>query len=166
MNFVTNLPSYNVENLRVLIIDEHEQLRTVVCGVLRNLGIRNIREAESVEQGYTLFCDTNPDITFVDWTPEFDGIGILNKIRTDPESPNPFAAVVVMTGYSEAYHVQHARDAGMDSYLAKPVSAERIYKHIVSLIDNRKNFVKSREFFGPDRRRKRQQGFQGKDKRT
>ncbi len=166
MNAHSSLPAYNVQNLRVLIIDEHEHLRTVVCDVLRNLGIRNIREADTIEQGYRRFGDIDPDITFIDWTPEFDGIGLLKKIRTDPDSPNQFAAVVVMTGYSEAYHVQFARDAGMDSYLAKPVSAETIYKHIVSLIDNRKSFVRSGGFFGPDRRRKKPQEYVGEDKRT
>ncbi len=166
MNATASLPAYNVENLSVLIIDEHDHLRTMIQGVLRNLGIRQIREADTLERGYSQFCDIDPDVTLIDWTPEFDGIGLLKKIRTDPASPNQFAAVIMMTGYSESYHVHSARDAGMSSFLAKPLSVVTIYKHIVSLIDNRRPFVRVEDFFGPDRRRKVQMELDEPDRRV
>ena len=165
MNALGNLPAYNVEHLQVLIVDGHKQMRTMIRDVLRSLGIRNVQEADSIKQGYSLACDTKPDIIFVDWTPEFDGIGLLNKIRTDPDSPDPFVSVIVMTGFTEAHYVHSARDAGMNSYLTKPVSAQTIYKHIVALIDNKKSFIKSDDFVGPDRRWKQKSKFQGEDKR-
>jgi two-component system, chemotaxis family, chemotaxis protein CheY len=165
MDSSNSMASYNIESIQVLVIDEHVHLRAAICDVLRNLGVRNIREADSIERGYVLTQEINPDLIFIDWTPDFDGIGLLQKIRTDPKSPNPYVAVIVMTGFSESEYVISARDAGMDRYLAKPVSPQTIYKHIVALIENRKTFVKSDEFFGPDRRRKRQSEFQGEDNR-
>jgi len=161
-----DLPSYNIENIKVLVVDGHEQIRTMIRDVLRKFNIRDVLEATTVDTGYRLICEADPDVIFVDWTPEFDGIGLLKKVRSDPESPNPFASIIVMTGYSEAHHVISARDAGMNSYLTKPVSALTIYRHIVTLIENKRSFIKSQEFIGPDRRRKRKEAFQGTEKRT
>lgn len=161
-----NLPSYNIENITVLVVDGHEQIRIMIRDVLRKFNIRTVMEATTIEEGYNKICDANPDVIFVDWTPEFDGINLLQKVRTSPDSPNPFASIIVMTGFSEVHYVISARDAGMNSYLTKPVSARTLYKHIVSLIENKRTFIKSDEFMGPDRRHKRKQDFQGTDKRT
>ncbi len=166
MTALKNLPSYNIENISVLVIDGHEQIRVMIRDVLRKFNIRDVLEANNLEKGYRLAREANPDVIFVDWTPEFDGLGLLKKIRNESDSPNPFVPIIVMTGYSEAHHVISARDAGMNSYLMKPVSAETIYRHIVSLIENKKSFIKSGEFFGPDRRRKRKEPYQGQEKRS
>ena len=48
-----------------------------------------------------------------------------------------------------------ARDSGVNEYLAKPVSARSIYSRICSLVENERPFIRCRDFFGPDRRRRR-----------
>ena len=41
----------------------------------------------------------------------------------------------------------------MTEFVAKPYSVNTIYERICSVIENPRPFVKSEEFFGPDRRR-------------
>ncbi len=166
MNTFSALPAYNLENLNVLVVDGHGQIRAMIREVLRSFGIRSVQDAISIEQGFELVDEIKPDIIFIDWTPEFDGIGLLHKIRTDPDSPDPYVSVIVMTGFAEPHHVHSARDAGMNRYLTKPVSAQTIYKHIVALIDNNKSFINSIEFVGPDRRWKLNPKFNGTEKRA
>ena len=105
-----------------------------------------------------------PDLVLIDWAPNFDGIGLLNKIRTDPESLNPFVPVIMVTAHSEATRVIEARDAGMTEYLTKPVSAKRLYQRISAIVETERPFVRISEFFGPDRRRKKAEP-KGQDRR-
>ena len=46
-----------------------------------------------------------------------------------------------------------ARDAGITEFLAKPVSSKALYQRIVSVIANPRPFIKTKTYFGPDRRR-------------
>jgi len=111
-----------------------------------------------------VFNSEGPDLVLIDWAPNFDGIGLLNKIRTDPESLNPFVPVIMVTAHSEATRVIEARDAGMTEYLTKPVSAKRLYQRISAIVETERPFVRISEFFGPDRRRKKAEP-KGQDRR-
>ena len=62
--------------------------------------------------------------------------------------------IVVVTANTEIRHVCHARDHGMTEYLAKPISATLIYQRICTVIERHRDFIKNRDFFGPDRRRR------------
>ncbi|HPD83174.1 MAG TPA: response regulator, partial [Alphaproteobacteria bacterium] len=49
------------------------------------------------------------------------------------------------------------RDNGMTEFLMKPYTARDMYKKIVQLIERPRQFVKAEGYFGPDRRRKREE---------
>lgn len=62
--------------------------------------------------------------------------------------------IVMLTSYSELNQVLKARDAGSTNYLAKPVSAQRVYDLLVNLIERPRRFIVTDTYRGPDRRRK------------
>jgi DNA-binding NtrC family response regulator len=70
-----------------------------------------------------------------------------------------------MTGYSNRDRVEAARDHGMTEFLVKPYTARDLYNRIVRLIEKPRQFVKTREFFGPDRRRHKEDEYEGEGKR-
>jgi DNA-binding response OmpR family regulator len=57
-----------------------------------------------------------------------------------------------------------ARDAGVHEYLAKPISARSLYSRINKIIAEPREFVQTKTFFGPDRRR-RAVSFNGPERR-
>jgi len=148
-----SLPSYDLSKLSFLVVEKHPAMRAIIREVLHQFEVAYIAEASSPEQGFEFFCQEQPDITFIDWAPGFNGIELLHKIRRDELSPNPTAPVVIVTGNTETRQVVEARDAGMTEFLATPVSADTIYKHIVSIIDGDRKFVRADKYTGPDRRR-------------
>ena len=77
---------------------------------------------------------------------------------------NPYVPVIVVTAHTEIHRVFMARDLGMTEFLAKPISAKLLYGRIRAVIENKRSFIKSADFFGPDRRRKSVE-FEGEDKR-
>ena len=70
-----------------------------------------------------------------------------------------------MTGYSNRVRVEHARDEGITEFLAKPYTSRDLYNRIVQIIEKPRQFVKNKEFFGPDRRRRSDGDYEGPKKR-
>ena len=161
---VMPMKNFDLTQLSVLVVEKHSPMRSMFRGILRELGIDKIDDASSPETGFEEFNHMQPDLVLVDWAPGFDGIGLLNKIRTDTNSSNPFAPVIMVTAHGEADRVIEARDAGMTEYLTKPISAKSLYQRISSIVESERPFIRIADFFGPDRRRKKT-GIKGDERR-
>jgi DNA-binding response OmpR family regulator len=72
--------------------------------------------------------------------------------------------VIMLTGFPERARIVAARDSGINEYILKPVSPKMLYSRIRAVIEQPRRYVKTRIYFGPDRRRGAQE-FQGDDKR-
>ena len=101
-----------------------------------------------------MFCATPPDVVFADWAPGFDGMGLLQKIRHDLKSPNPFVSIIIVTSMSDKKNVLTSRDLGMTEFLAKPFSPKQIFLRLRIVAEQPRAFIKTGNFFGPDRRRR------------
>lgn len=149
----------------VLIVDDSQSMRELMKAILRELGVTRIYQAVDGADGITALRDHKPDIVFVDWmmTP-LDGYDFVRLVRKSPDSPNRTVPIVMLTGHSEIKRVRAARDIGVTEFLAKPVSARAVAQRIESIIHRDRPYVQTREFFGPDRRRK-VASFEGADQR-
>ena len=97
------------------------------------------------------------DVIIVDWNMQpLDGLDFVRLVRTAKDTPNPYVPIIMLSGYTEYRRVTEARDAGVNEYLAKPISAKALYQRFVSIIDNPRSFVRTKKFFGPCRRRQDQ----------
>jgi len=160
-----DLPTYDLHNLVILIAEKHPAMRTILREVLHKFGVRNVYEESTPKAAFETFCGVNPDIVTIDWGPEFDGVNLLDKIRQDQESPNQEVPVIMVTSYTEKSKIYEARDAGMTEFLAQPVSAKTIYEHICKIIENPRDFIRSKAYTGPDRRWHKEE-HEGKDRRN
>jgi two-component system, chemotaxis family, chemotaxis protein CheY len=95
-----------------------------------------------------------------------DGLEFTKMLRCAPDSPAPFVPVVMITGHSDRARVMAARDAGVNEFLVKPITSRALFDRFVSLIDAPRAFVRSEDYMGPDRRRRRALGFQGPLRRS
>ena len=95
-----------------------------------------------------------------------DGIEFTYKVRNAPDSPNPFVPVIMITGHAERSRVMQARDAGVTEFLAKPISAKGLYQRIMNVVTNPRPFIKTKNYFGPDRRRNVNSSYVGPERRT
>lgn len=158
------MESYDLTRLDVIVSEHHEFMRELIRDVLRALGVRRIREASDPWSAAKMFNDRPADLVFTDWSPGFDGIGFLRLVRDMEDSADPFVPIIIVTAHTELQHVCVARDAGATDFIAKPVAAKRLYARICAAIEQHRAFVRTRGFFGPDRRR-REEAFDGPDRR-
>jgi CheY-like chemotaxis protein len=145
---------YRLDRLTVLIIDDNKHMRGLVRTILEALGVIHIVEARDGEHGLEKLSEKAADLVILDWNMEpMDGLALTKHLRTSPDSPDPFIPIIMLSGHTERARVMEARDAGVTEFMAKPVSARSLYARIVSIIENPRPFVRTKDYFGPDRRR-------------
>ena len=155
------------DKLRFVIVDDNAHMRRIIRTLLRAFGSREIYEAEDGASGLEAVEAYSPDILLTDIKmPIFDGIELIQMIRNPDGSKHPFLPIIILSAYSEKKHVVQARDAGANEFLCKPVSASALFRRIQNVIENPRPFIKTRNFFGPDRRRYNNPNYAGEERRV
>ena len=157
---------YNIERLNFLIVDDNKHMTMLVKNLIHALGSRNVSEANDAAEAFTELTHFPADIIIVDYQMQpLDGLDFVRLVRTGSDSPNPYVPIIMLSGHTEMKKIMEARDAGAHEYLAKPISARSLYARINSIISRPREFIKTKTFFGPDRRR-RAVSFNGSDRRV
>lgn len=145
---------YDFSNISVLVAEHHTYMRQTLRSILRTFNIGEVYEADTPGAAWEIHTNSQPDVIFTDWAPGFDGMSLLKQIRRNPESPNPFVPVIVVTSLTEQDHVLTARDLGMTEFIAKPFSPKLIFLRLAAVAETPRSFIRTQGFFGPDRRRR------------
>ena len=146
---------YDVSSLSVLIVDDCDPMRLLMRSVLRAMGVRRFAEAQDGTDALKKFETFDPDIVFIDHhMGPMDGVDLTRRIRGGEEGVDPYIPIIMVTGYSDLHRILEARDVGVSEYLVKPISAKLLYLRICAVIEHPRPFIRTKDFFGPDRRRR------------
>lgn len=160
------MADYDLTRLSVLIVEDNNHMRTLVRSILMALGIRNITEAEDGASALRLMKTIDADIVFCDWQMKpMDGIQFTKLVRKSENSPDIYIPIIMLTGHTEMTRVVTARDAGVNEFLAKPISAKNIYQRIKMILESPRQYIRTDEYFGPDRRRRDDPAYNGPERR-
>ena len=144
-----------LESVSALILDDNAHMRGLLRVILTSFGLRRNEEAADCNEAVALVAGGDLDIAFVDFKlGGLDGIEFCKRIRNDPESPNRYLPLIMITAYSERGRVLEAINAGVDEFLVKPVRAVDVANRVNAVVERRRPFVKVSGYFGPDRRRR------------
>lgn len=158
--------SYDLSQVKILIVEDMQPMLSLTISILNMFGFKNVHGAKSADEGMNLFIQYNHDLIVTDWLMEpKDGLDLIRQVRRSEMSPNKFVPIILMTGYSDQPRVEVARDEGVTEFLMKPYSARDMYARIVQIIEKPRQFVDTGEFFGPDRRRRKNFEFNGGERR-
>jgi CheY-like chemotaxis protein len=161
------MSGYRFDRLKVMVVDDNAHMRKLVSTILQAFGCTHIYDATDAKIAWTLMRETNPDVIMLDWMMEgLSGLDFAKQIRTSPGSPNPYVPIIMLTGNTSAECVNAARDMGVNEFLAKPVSAKAVMVRLTSVIENPRPFVRTSVYFGPCRRRRGAQKYQGPERRA
>jgi two-component system, chemotaxis family, chemotaxis protein CheY len=152
--------------LRFLVVEDNAHMRRILRTLLHGFGSREVHEAEDGAAGLEAFVRCMPDIVLTDWAmPIFDGLELTQMIRQPGANANPYVPIIMVTGHSEKQRVVSARDAGVTEFLVKPVSAKSLYQRVLNIVVNPRSFIRSKSYFGPDRRRNTPVNYTGPERR-
>ena len=144
-----------LEALRVIVADDNAHMRAIISVMLNSFGIKTIKDARDGSDALEALRRWPADLAIVDFQMEpIDGVSFTRLVRTSPDSPNPYLPVIMLTGHSEMHRVKDARDAGVNEFIVKPLTAKALVDRINSVIFKQRSFVRTADYFGPDRRRR------------
>ncbi|WP_096086914.1 response regulator [Agaribacterium haliotis] len=116
-------------DLNVLVAEDNIVNRMVIEGLLEKLNIK----PDFSEDGLKVverYCklDKKYDLIFMDCEmPNMDGFEATLKIRRwESDRGSPHVPIIALTAHVEAEHRQRVHDVGMNYYVSKPVTLEKI----------------------------------------
>ncbi len=156
----------SLENLTVLVVDDNRHMVGVVKSVLNGLGVGTVLTALGAEDAVDMLQGSSCNVVICDCNMQGGGIEFVTAIRSDENNPNRVLPIIMLTAYSDQSRVREARDAGVSEFVAKPVSPEILEHRLMEVIERPRPIVRSKQYFGPDRRRRRQSGeYEGPNRR-
>lgn len=157
--------SYNFAGVTILVVDDNQYMLDLFKTILKAVGVGSVITARDGREGLAVLKETPVDIIFTDWQMEpMDGIAFVHAVRDLENSTSPYVPIVMVSGFTEAARVREARDAGVNEFLAKPVSPGTVVERLNAIILKPRPFISAKTFFGPDRRR-RKDDYTGPERR-
>ncbi|WP_199916606.1 MULTISPECIES: response regulator transcription factor [Miniimonas] len=115
--------------LRVLVVDDEENLRELLATVLRYEGWR-VETAADGHQALKVVKELDPDVVVLDvMMPGIDGLEVLRRIRATNRVP-----VLFLTARDSLADRVHGLTAGGDDYVTKPFSLEEVVARLRALM--------------------------------
>jgi CheY-like chemotaxis protein len=140
--------------IRFLVADDHVFSRRLLTNMLASLGAEEIDVAGDGAEALAKLKARPADILFVDWVmPIVDGLELTRMVRRSRIDEIRFVPIIMVTAHTQLRRIVEARDAGITEFLRKPYSPRALYERVASVAGNPRSFVRTRGFFGPDRRR-------------
>ena len=138
--------SIRPQDLRILVIDDDEVACEHAKFVLEEIGIAadlSLSGAEAIEMVKLAHARQEAyNLILVDWKmPKQDGIEVTKKIR---EIVGNESAIIILTAYSWDDVMEEALEAGVDSFMSKPLFATGVLDEFKSAIQ-KKNIRKSED---------------------
>jgi DNA-binding NarL/FixJ family response regulator len=112
-----------LDELRVLVVDDHDLFRTGLRNLLEEEGVNVVGEAENGETAIRLASDLTPDVVIMDLNmPGAGGVETTRRLS----SLAPLSRVVVLTISADDDDVMNAVMAGACGYLLKDSSIQEL----------------------------------------
>lgn len=161
------LMASGLESLHVLLVDDNQHMRAIVTAVLAGVGVTQICETRDGADALGLLREWPADLAIVDFQMfPMDGVEFTRIVRNASDSRNPYLPIIMMTGHSERSRVEEARDAGVTEFVAKPLTAKSVLQRVQAVIYHPRPFIRTGDYFGPDRRRRQDPNYVGPRRRA
>ncbi|MEN9847672.1 MAG: hypothetical protein RL368_412, partial [Pseudomonadota bacterium] len=127
------ITGYEGERLKIMIIDDKWENRSVLSNLLSPLGFQIIEACNGAE-ALELLSKKSPDLILTDLVmPVLDGFEFTRKVRKEVAYQN--LPIIAVSASVFDLHQQDSIDAGCNAFLAKPIQAD-------TLLQSLQNFLK------------------------
>jgi DNA-binding response OmpR family regulator len=121
-----------IENNKIVIVDDEEELRELVADVLEADNFKVIKCADT-DEGYKRILKSKPDLAILDVKmPQIGGIELCRLLRSDPSTKN--IPVIMLTVESTETDKVIGLGVGADDYITKPFSNKELVARIKALL--------------------------------
>ncbi|WP_010323362.1 response regulator [Marinobacterium stanieri] len=129
-----DLEFYDVESLRVLVVDDSRMARKLIRRVLSNLGIENFFEACDGSEAIDLLKRETVDLVVTDYNmPEVNGVELTEHIRHSELLAH--LPVMMVTSEANEAHLSQVAHSGVNALTDKPFEPETVKRLLVQLLN-------------------------------
>jgi two-component system chemotaxis response regulator CheY len=119
------LENYDVNTLRVMLVDDSKLSRRAIGRVLNNLGLHNIAEFEDGCFAIDYLKEHEIDLLVTDYNmPQVNGIELTQYLKSSAEHSH--VPVLMVTSEAKDSHLEKVREAGVGAILDKPFDTTNI----------------------------------------
>ncbi len=145
--------NYYLDDVEIVLFAPSPAIRRTLREALNNVGFRAIQEFIDVDQTRDAIVTYGPDLLILDLDHDREGIcSVISDIRHGKIGSNPFLVIMLLTWAPEVNAVNVAMQTGVDDIIMMPISVRLLEQRIDNLINNRKRFVATEDYVGPERR--------------
>lgn len=151
----TSVRDYELSKVQVVQFNATPGTRLIMRDVLHNLGFRALEDVPRVDRLRTTTARLSPDFLVLEIQEDDEEIcEIVTDIRHGRLGNNPYTVILLVTWRPHEPTINKALQAGADDIVTLPLSTGLLSERIDNLIRNRKDFVATANYLGPDRRKK------------
>src|SRR2546426_934386 len=100
----------------VLVVDDNEAARDIVCALLECLGFEDIATALDGSKAMEVLARRKIALIISDWNmAPMNGLGLLRVVRANPRLRD--IRFILISGIASAEHVIAAREAGANGFI-------------------------------------------------
>ncbi len=129
------MSEFKAGQVRVLVVDGQRGMRSILHQLLAQIGIEDVLEAANGEEAIEIIDraeQVEPDVIICDLhLDKLDGMELCNMFRRDKHRVTP---IIIVTGESDEFLHEVARQVGAVEVLTKPVSAPDLLAQIQTAI--------------------------------
>lgn len=127
-----------MKNLKIVVVEDETLIALSIISQLKELGHTVVGDATDGLEAIELCSKQQPDLVIMDINmPHMNGIQAANTIKSKFKIP-----VVIVSGYSEETLISEAANAGVFSYLVKPVTKQNLAPAIEVALKNHAEYHK------------------------
>lgn len=130
------LDLFDVQDVRVLLVDDSKLARNHIRRVLEGMGLKKIKEAENGAMALTLIKDEPFDLVVTDYNmPEMDGRELSEFIRFNPETTH-IPIIMVTSESANSAHMANIQQTGVNALCDKPFEPAEVRTMLAALLGN------------------------------
>ncbi|MBF0469038.1 MAG: response regulator [Desulfamplus sp.] len=120
-------------SIKVLIVDDFATMRRILKNILKQLGFKNLLEADDGTTALDALEKNDIDLVISDWNmPKMTGLELLKSVRASKKYAKiPF---LMVTAEAQKQNVIEAVQAGVSNYVVKPFTAEAISEKLKKIL--------------------------------
>lgn len=143
----------NFESVVALVADESRTTAAEIESALKELGVKSVSLAGALDQTAERLRETQPDLLVIGATwPDGNVSDLITDARHGRAGGNPFLGVMVTGADEKTADAGFIMRHGAEVFVVPPFAAASLLRGMESIIGDRKPFVVTSDYVGPDRR--------------
>ena len=117
---------------RILIIEDEQPIREMICFALENAGFE-IQEAADARQSQVMIAEALPNLILLDWMlPGVSGIEYARRLKKEDLTKE--IPIIMLTARTEEEDKVQGLESGADDYVTKPFSPRELVARIKAVL--------------------------------